>query len=136
MRVLTFTGHAEIHGRVHGVPFGVKVVPSEGTAQWIDPQPEAPSPQQGQGSPSSGCEGCGDSLLVKLAKGGVGVMKAITGMDSPPSDVMEVRHETCSNCPSGKNHLGVCNGCGCLVALMIRVGSKSCPDEHWSAHAD
>jgi hypothetical protein len=136
MRVLSFSDRVEIHGKHRGVPFGVSVHPATMQTSWVEPQAAALPDSTAAASPREKCSGCGDSPLVRLAKGGVGALKALTGIGSVPLPVMQERYEICSNCPSERNVLGVCSSCECILSLKVRVGSEVCPEGHWSSHGD
>jgi hypothetical protein len=66
-----------------------------------------------------------------FVRGAVGLVKAATGIDRAPDDVVTERWSSCLACDD--HDRGVCKRCGCFTPAKIRVASSMCPAERWLA---
>lgn len=71
--------------------------------------------------------------LQELIKGGIGIGKALTGIDRSPDIVKNNRINTCMNCDSCiiKNDNMKCKECGCNIKLKSSVLGEKCPRGFW-----
>ena len=136
-------GLLHISGTLGGVPYGVTVNLTDGTAAWDSniPWHTAPATLPVDADSDEGCAGCG-SLLSKLIKGGMGWAKALLKVDQVSPDVAAARKALCLLCPSKCYDFGICRddlpnktayqqGCGCVLALKVTQASEECPHRHW-----
>jgi hypothetical protein len=59
----------------------------------------------------------------------IGLIKAITGIDRAPREIIEERKKTCEKCTLRSGYK--CTHCGCFLPAKIRVYSEICPIYMW-----
>ena len=64
----------------------------------------------------------------RFAKG-VGLIKAVVGLDKSPDEIIAKRLALCQNCEY--QALGVCTACSCYVSAKAAVRSQECPLGYW-----
>lgn len=68
--------------------------------------------------------------------GAVGLVKAATGIDKAPDDVIAERARLCAECVHGEGRV-LCGVCSCVLAAKQRLASERCPLDppRWDAVA-
>lgn len=64
-----------------------------------------------------------------VARGAVGMTRAITGTDPVTRETRLMRQAECDACEHRRGPM--CGRCGCVVAAKIRVASEACPVGRW-----
>lgn len=88
--------------------------------------------------------GCGCKSKIKsaaqtVAKGAVGLTKAVIGLEQAPLPIIEERRGICRGCEHAKPcpllpaRKCTCSKCGCVLKAKTTLAGESCPIGKWAA---
>jgi len=82
--------------------------------------------------------------VTKIARGAIGVAKAVIGVDRANDATVQTRRDVCRECPHAKrNHarmnrptkgltnLSQCARCECFIVAKTLLAGEKCPEGKW-----